>query len=410
MANLTFSQACHLARRSGFAATPSQVERLMSAESMQSAVIALVSQESELSTLPEWHNLAPLGRSQDNDVQQQRQELRKSMARELKAWWVQQMSQNRAPLVEKMTLFWANHFTSSLSKVKWPPAMLNQNLLLRQHALGSFRDLLKGILQDPAMLVYLDNANSNKASPNENLARELLELFTLGEGEYSETDVKEMARALTGASVNRRTGEYQFKQRIHDFGEKTIFGETASFGPDDVADLILRQPQVSTFIVQKLWTFFIDKSPQADTVESLATAFVDSDYSVAELVGRLLLTDAFWASQGEQIKSPAELIVGSRQLFNVSVRREQYLVRLFKEMRQDLFEPPNVKGWPDGFAWYSTQTVPVRDTLSLLLARRAALGVDAGYLLATSPVATLPEEDAASYLTAVVFDPAYQVT
>ncbi len=410
MANLTFFQSCHLARRSGFAATPSQVELLMSADSMQNAVTALVGQESQLYMLPEWHNMAPFGRSQDSDVQQQRTELRKSMSRELKAWWIQQMSHNSAPLVEKMTLFWANHFTSSLSKVKWPPAMLTQNLLFRQHALGSFRDLLKSVLRDPAMLVYLDNANSNKESPNENLARELLELFTLGEGEYSESDVKEMARALTGASVNRRTGEYQFKQRIHDPGEKTIFGETANFGPEDLADLILRQPSASTFIVQKLWVFFIDNHPQQDTISALAQSFIDSDYDLADLVGRLFMTDEFWASRGEQIKSPAELIVGSRQLFEVPVHREQHLVRLFKELRQDLFEPPNVKGWPDGFGWYSTQTVPVRETLSLLLARRATLGVQAEFLLATSPVAALPEEDAATYLTAVVFDPAYQVT
>lgn len=410
MANVTFTQACHLARRAGFAALPSQVNLLMSADSLQEAVDSLVSQEGFISDLPDWHDLAPYPRTRDTEVREQRQQQRRSMGGELKTWWYLQMAENSAPLVEKMTLFWANHFTSSLSKVKWAPALLQQNLLLRQHALGSFRDLLDGIIHDPAMLIYLDNANSRKEAPNENLARELLELFTMGEGQYSETDIKELARALTGASVSRKTGKYQFKRRFHDKDEKTIFNETANFGPDDLADLILRQPQVSTFICTKLWTFFVDKNPDQATIESIAADFVSSGYQLSEVVGKLMLTNQFWTSHGEQIKSPAELIVGSSLLLELPLVRDRQITGLFKQMRQDLFEPPNVKGWPDGYAWYSTQAVPVREQFSQLLSRRASLDAGPEYLLATNPVATLPDEDANSYLAAVLSDPAYQVT
>lgn len=410
MANISFSQACHLARRTGFAALPNQVSLLTSANSLEDAVAALLTQEGFLSDLPDWHELTPPGRTSDMALQQQRKMERKQMSGELKTWWYLQMAENTAPLVEKMTLFWANHFTSSLKKVKWPPAMLKQNQLLREHALGSFRELLKGIIRDPAMLIYLDNANSRKESPNENLSRELLELFTMGEGEYTETDIKELARALTGASVNRSTGQYQFKRRFHDSGEKTIFSETANFAPDDLADLILRQPQVAPFIVSKLWVFFIDKSPQEDVVNEIATAFVDSDYQLSVVVGQLLLTDAFWTSQGEQIKSPAELIVGSSLMLELPVVKNRQITRLFQNMGQDLFDPPNVKGWPDGYAWYSTQAVPVREEFSQKLARYATLDVGPEYLLATASIGTLPQQDSATYMAAVLADPAYQVT
>src|SRR5690606_1947830 len=145
-----------------------------------------------------------------------------------------------SPLTERMTLFWHNHFTSSLQKVKWAPALLQQNQTLRKHATGSFRELLHAVLHDPSMLVYLDNVQNRKDSPNENLARELLELFTLGEGHYEEDDIKEVARALTGYRIHRPTMAFRFAKRQHDDGVKTILGHTGEYDADDVVDIILK--------------------------------------------------------------------------------------------------------------------------------------------------------------------------
>lgn len=304
MTTLTLEQASHLARRAGFAATSEQVEMLTQAYDQNAAVDLLFEQPSSVLDLPSWYGQAPNPRPENEEERLALRRQQRDQGLELKYWWFQQMVANTSSLQEKMTLFWANHFTSSLKKVKIPQLMLNQNLLLRQHAVGSFRELLAGIIKDPAMLIYLDNASSQKASPNENFARELMELFTMGEGNYSETDVKELSRALTGASVSLRTGKYIFKRRWHDSTEKTIFGEIAAFGPDEVADLILRQPSVGPFIAGKLWRFFIDDFPTDTDLEVLGQRFVDSDFSISSLLKALFERPQFWESVGQKIKSP----------------------------------------------------------------------------------------------------------
>ena len=269
--------------------------------------------------------------------------------------------------------------------------------------------MLKAILRDPAMLKYLDNVNSKKQSPNENLSRELLELFTMGEGHYSEQDVKELARALTGASVDRKTGKYVFKRGIHDNGSKTIFGESANFGPDDVVDLILRQPQVASFITDKLWRFFVDEQPDMAVIATLSNSFVESDYDLAELLKGIFLQEAFWSAQGGQIKSPMELLVGSMQLFDTKMLSQQQLLKTSANMGQDLFSPPHVKGWPGGKAWYSSGNLAMREQAASYFAKRASFTPDIAQLLATDAVGNLPATDDNNYLTAVLGDPAFQV-
>lgn len=410
MSSLTLAQASHLARRGGFSASSQLVTVLQSASSQETAIDTLLALPSSEIDLPEWSEQVPFGRSDDEQQRKDNQQTRKRWGRELKYWWFVQMVSNTSPLQEKMTLFWANHFTSSLTKVKWPPALLNQNRLLRQHAIGSFREMLTGILRDPAMLVYLDNANSKKGSPNENLARELLELFTLGEGQYSENDIKELARALTGASVNKRTGNYRFKRRAHDTGDKTIFCQTDAFTPDDVADLILAQPQVAPFITEKLWNFFIGTTPDSALLEEIATAFQLSDFDLSVVLRGLFSTEEFWNSQGTQIKSPMELIVGSTQLFDLPLATQKQFLGVSRAMNQDLFDPPHVKGWAEGFAWYTPATLSTRAKVTQFVAQRANTLAEVSQALATQPVVSLPSSTHSNYLKLLVNDPAYQVS
>ena len=269
--------------------------------------------------------------------------------------------------------------------------------------------MLEAILQDPAMLIYLDNTNSKKQSPNENLARELLELFTMGEGNYTEEDIKELARALTGASIEQRTGLYKFQHRNHDNGVKTIFGETANFTPDDVADLILRQPQTGLFITDKLWRFFVNDVPDTETIAAISNRFVENDYDISMLLRELFLQEAFWAAQGEQIKSPMELVVGSMQLLDIDMLSQRQVLAFSKSMGQDLFDPPHVKGWASGKAWYTTGNLAIREQATQYFALHAKLTPDIAQLLATDAVATLPAAEQPHYLRSILSDPSFQI-
>jgi uncharacterized protein (DUF1800 family) len=184
------------------------------------------------------------------------------------------------PLVEKMTLFWHNHFTSSVQKVRYIPSLYWQNVLFRREALGNFATLLKAVARDPAMLIYLDGVRSVARQPNENFARELLELFTLGEGHYSEADIKAAARAFTGWSIDRETGRFQDHGQFHDDGEKTFLGQTGRFGGDDIVAILLRQPRTAETIVEKLWREFVSLKPDGAEVTRLAAVFRAGGYEM----------------------------------------------------------------------------------------------------------------------------------
>ena len=289
----------------------------------------------------------------------------REQAIELKAWWLREMLDSPTPLVEVMTLFWHNHFTSSLTKVKAPALLFRQNQLLRRHAVGNFRTLLHAIARDPAMLVYLDNARSRRQAPNENFARELLELFTLGEGRYSETDIKETARAFTGWSVDPESGSFAYRPRWHDGGEKRILGRRGAFDGDDVIDLLLARPETAELIVTKLWRQFISDTPDRAEVRRLARLFRDARYEIGPLLSALFTSDAFWAAEnrGCLIKSPVDFIVGSLRLFELPLRKDADMAWLSRRLGQDLFEPPDVKGWPGGNAWITGATLLDRQAL-----------------------------------------------
>ena len=281
---------------------------------------------------------------------------------ELRAWWVQEMLVTPSPLTERMTLFWHNHFVSSQQKVRVARLMYTQNATLRANALGNFGTLLHASSKDPAMLVYLDSAQNRKGQPNENFAREVMELFTLGEGHYTESDVKEAARSFTGWSLDRDTAQYMFRPGIHDYGNKSVLGRSGNFDGDAVLDILLSQPATSEFVTAKLWREFVSPQPDAAEVRRVAAVFRNSGYQVRAALRELLLGRAFWApeNRGALVKSPVELVVGTLRQFDVGMADPMPLAFLLRNLGQDLLSPPNVKGWPGGDAWISSQTLLAR--------------------------------------------------
>jgi len=365
---LSVEEARHLLSRSGFAGKPGEIAALAGLSRSQ-AVAQLLDQASpEAVTPPPAWSAAWVPTRVADISQEERLALREKLreqALDLKAWWFREMLDSPTPLSEVMTLFWHGHFTSGLTKVKAPALLYRQNVLLRRHALGNFGALLHAIARDPAMLLYLDNARSRKPAPNENFARELLELFTLGEGRYTEADMKETARAFTGWSVDRDSGAFRFRARQHDGGEKRILGRRARFDGDQVIDLLLEQPETARLVVGKLWRHFVSERLDPAEIERLAGIFRNSGYELKPLLAALFESQAFWDpdNRGRLIKSPVDFVVGTLRLFDLPVRKDRDLVWISRRLGQDLFEPPNVKGWPGGAAWITGATLLDRQAL-----------------------------------------------
>jgi len=409
MVNLTQAQKSHFLRKTCFAASPTYLNAVQDINDKGLLIDKLLSITSYDYDYPDWY-ITPVDTSEL--TKEERKQLRKQQSKSLALWWQKLMLHSSSPFEEVMTLFWHNHFVSSIQKVKSPYLMLKQNDLFRNQGLGSFVDLVDSVLKDPAMLLYLDNNNNKKQAPNENLARELLELFTLGEGNYTEIDVKEIARALTGASVKKRTGEYVFRQNWHDSGEKTIFGKTDNFTVDDLAALIVSQEACAPFIVSKLWRYFIDEEPVEQEIVRLSSILKEADYDLKVLVKAIFLTDAFWQSNGKTIKSPVHLIVGTYRQFELTELTLNRWVFFTKNMGQLLFSPPNVKGWPGGKAWYSSAAIFYRELfINRFLKWHKSLVLESSedMLLATPPVASLPDVNHEYYLSIAMADPAYQL-
>ena len=282
----------------------------------------------------------------------------------LRAWWVDRMLRTDRPLEEKMTLFWHGLFTSGVREVKVPLFMVNQNALLHRHALGNYRKLTHAIVHDPAMLKYLDNDRNVVGKPNENLGRELLELFTMGEGSgYTEKDIAEVARALTGLAPTPG-GVALVRPKGHDRGEKTIFGKAGNFGPDDVMDLIFDRPEPSRHLARRLWEFFAYPEPSDEELKPVADTLKRSGYELKPALRALFTSPAFYGEKARfaLIKSPAELAVSTMRL--LERRAEEMDVRAIERslraMDQELLQPPNVRGWVGGDNWITAATLYTR--------------------------------------------------
>ena len=278
---------------------------------------------------------------------------------EVRAWWIRRMLGSEWPLREKLVLFWHGHFTSSVMDVKAARLMFNQNAFFRKHCLADFRTLLVGISQDPAMLRYLDNNTNRKAHPNENYARELMELFTMGIGNYTEDDVKAGARAFTGWTFEG--DEYVFRAGDHDDGVKKFLGESGRFDGTDVIDIILKQPCTAQFMATKLLKFFVTDNPDSELVDNLAGILRGNGYQFKPTLRALFTSADFFSNKHyrAQIKSPAQLIVGSTRLLSVSIDPKSLGIAM-RGLGQDLLAPPNVKGWDGGETWINTTTLLMR--------------------------------------------------
>ncbi len=269
-----------------------------------------------------------------------------------------------------MALFWHNHFTSSIKKVKAVPLIYAQHSKIQTLAVGNFAELLKAMVNDPAMLIYLDNINNSKAKPNENLARELLELFTLGEGNYTEQDVLSAARALTGLSVERNKYQRIFRHNRHDNSQKVIFEQQLINDSDDLIQAILNNPDTAIHITRSIWMHFIS-SVNERQIKRLADDF-SRDWDIKKLLKSILLSPDFWQDGGQMFKSPIELVVGSAKLFQLEGLASKRTVKRLSKMGQNLFDPPNVKGWPRGKNWIDENKLILRSQFTDQLARAVA--------------------------------------
>lgn len=305
------------------------------------------------------------------------------------AWWTLKLVTTRRPLQEKMTLFWHNHFATSAEKVASGEAMYNQIELLRAGATGSFRDLLLKVAQDPAMLFWLDNQFNVKGKPNENFAREVMELFTLGEGQgYTETDIKEGARAFTGWGVTgaaqtsdlpKRGTRFRFVPGMHDDGEKTFLGKTGPFDGTDIIDILCERPRTSEFLVNKIWEWFVYPNPEPKLVQSFAKKFRTSGLNISDLLRDIMRSPEFYSDRAYRsvYKNPVDFVIPTlRQLgigpilgdrvkaaADVNVRQMGPVVAgtlAMKQMGMYLLFPPDVSGWPKGPMWVSSATMVAR--------------------------------------------------
>jgi uncharacterized protein (DUF1800 family) len=261
-----------------------------------------------------------------------------------------------------MVLFWHGHFATSVEKVRNPYFMWRQNDLFRRFATDNWQTLLTATGKDPAMLIWLDQAQSRKAHPNENYAREVMELFALGEGHYTEHDITEAARALTGWSMEFQTQEYLYRPFIHDQGQKTIFGKTGNFDGDDFIALVVEQPQAARFITAKLWNFFAGQMPSEKLNDQLAASLRAQQNNFKPFLRELFRSEEFYADDivRNQVKSPVQWLVGSVRVLECQLPPPLISWGMLRQLGQDLFAPPNVKGWDGGVTWITTNTLLTR--------------------------------------------------
>lgn len=286
--------------------------------------------------------------------------------------WIGQMAKTESIVSEKMSLFWHDHFAC---KAKTTDMAANQINFIRKNALGNFKILVHGIAKDPAILIYLNNQQNRKNKPNENFARELMELFTLGIGHYSEQDIKEAARAFTGWRMDG-SGKFELNAKAHDTGSKTIFGETGNWEGEDVIDLILAQKACATYISGKIARHIIGPSIDKSELTHFADVFYQNDYQIAPLLSAIAASKSFTNPKhfANDILSPVELLVKMERIFDLTFHKNNGRIYVQRTLGQFLLQPPNVSGWPTGKEWIDTSTL----TLRLRLSRAILLQQDIG--------------------------------
>lgn len=301
----------------------------------------------------------------DKDERKKIQQKNREGVRNLNIYWMHEMVNTASQLREKMAFFWHGHFACRNVNIFYQQGLLD---VIRKNALGNFGTLLKEVSKSAAMLNFLNNQQNKKDHPNENFAREVMELFTLGRGNYTENDVKEAARAFTGWGANIK-GEFQFRRFQHDFGSKTVLGKTGNFDGGEVLDILLQQKHTARYISRKMYKFFVNEKVDEAKAEWLADRFFKNNYDIALLMEDIFTSDWFYEEKniGAQIKSPVELMVGIQRMLPMKLENEEALMLLQRVLGQLLFYPPNVAGWPGGKAWIDSSSLMMRMRIPKLI-------------------------------------------
>ncbi len=390
-----FATAAHLLNRAGFGGTPAEINHLAALGGEQ-AVEQLVDYHRvpDPTPDPEWAKPDPERWERVRAIRQappdQRKELQRKEQRtqqvhllELRQWWLERMAKGPRPLQEKLVLFWHGHFATSAQKVRDTYFMWRQNDTFRRLGDGNWRELLTAVAKDPAMLVWLDQAQSRKEHPNENFAREVMELFALGEGHYSEKDIGEAARALTGWTLNRVREEFEYRWAIHDTGIKTVLGRTGNLTGTDVMNEIAAQPQSARFITAKVWNFFAGEPPSEALTTALADEFRRGGSNFKPLLRMMFRSEEFYSPTvvNNEVKSPVQIMVNTVRTLERDLPPPFLATNLLRLLGQDLFAPPNVKGWDGGINWITTNNLLNRYNLAAVL----VLGRNAVPMVADRP-------------------------
>ena len=350
----------HLYLRSGFG--ESLVKVLDYMPFTRAKIIDQVFEDSRLSSflhaVPPGLDYKPNKKIISVDERKEIRKLQNEYNHNLNLNWVQQMCTSKEMLMEKMTFLWHGHFAC---RVDHPLYAQKLNNTIRKGALGKFSDLLFDISKEAAMLQFLNNRQNKKASPNENFAREVMELFTLGRGNYTETDVRETARAFTGWNFDDE-GNYVFNEKVHDRGVKDVFGKRGNYTGDDILLMILDRRECASYIAGKFYTWFVNDEPNHDIIAELAKDFYESDYNIQNLLRKIFEADWFYNEEniGVKIKSPVELIVGTARILQMEYINPYPLINVQRVLGQFLFNPPNVAGWKGGKDWIDSSTILFR--------------------------------------------------
>jgi uncharacterized protein (DUF1800 family) len=370
-----YQMAAHLLNRAGFGGPPMAIQQLADM-TMPEAVSSLIDYEKipDPTPAPEWAHPEPdrlaamrqvykTGTPDERrQAQQAEQKLQYTRMIELRGWWLNRMAKGPRPFQEKMTLFWHGHFATSIEKVHEAYYMWRQNELFRRLATDNWLRLLLEMGKDPAMLVWLDQAESRKEHANENFAREVMELFALGIGNYTEKDVTEGARALTGWSLDRQNQRFVYRPEYHDEGIKTYLGLTGNLNGDDVIAQIVAQPASTKFITAKIWDFFSGQMPSPQMNEALAEVLRANGNNFKPFLRVMFSSEEFYSPDivQNEVKSPTQWLVGSTRMLQSDLPPPIICMGILRSLGQDLFAPPNVKGWDGGLSWITTNTLLAR--------------------------------------------------
>lgn len=431
MGTLTTKEARHLSVRTGLGVRWDEVNRYYGGSRTTSVRHAIYSSSRWELPPPPVTRWQPWNKR--TTAQQQNQSRRRLMLdkQAVKHWQIEMLLRTPYPLTERMVLFWHNLFTTSMDKVNQPELLIQQNRLFRHHALGNFKQFLHAIIRDPAMLIYLDNNTNTKGKTNENFARELLELFTVGEGNFRESDMHAAKRALTGWSVDRRTGKFVFHEHLHDNSVKNFMGQKGNFNGNDIINILLQNPRtaknIAERIASKFWSEFVsDERPNPSTIQRWGNVFRHSNYDIRTLLMAVLNSPEFWSPRhrGEKAKSPVELVVGTlRSLRFTSSMTPSQIMYVCNTLGQPLFEPETPEGYKGGREWLTPYSLPIRTNLMFNLIAKAkpqelvripvlSKQQAINWLLARSPTKTLPTQpiNTQTLIHVLITDRAYQLT